>query len=105
MDADTTNSLIHWLRNIDSDALTGIIAILGGFTVAIVAIVGSNIAETRARREREETKRELAAYVAEGSLSLDQAERLICADLKSGRKERRSARRRDETRTAESSAT
>jgi hypothetical protein len=73
-------SIVAAAREIDSGAVIAGIAILGAFTIAIVGIVSGMYAGVRSRREREETKRELAAYVAEGSLTPDQAERLICAD-------------------------
>lgn len=75
-----STQMINAIREIDAGAVIAVIAILGGFTIAMVSIVGGIYSNIRARREREETKRELAAYVAEGSLTPDQAERLIRAD-------------------------
>lgn len=96
-----STSIIAAARDIDSSAVIAGLAILGGFTVAIVSTVGGIFAGVRSRREREETKRELAAYVAEGSLTSDQAERLIRADdsgadeVRCGPKRRRREARED----------
>lgn len=56
-----------------------IVAITFGCTVGIVAVIVKGVRGTRERRHREESRREIAAYVAEGSLNIDQAERLIAA--------------------------
>jgi len=77
-------SIVAAARDIDAGVVIAVIALLGGFTIAMVTIVGGIFTNVRSRREREETKRELAAYVAEGSLTSEQAERLICADDFSG---------------------
>ena len=57
-----------------------LVAIVMGCTVGMVAIVFGGITSTIKSRGREQTKRELAAYVAEGSISADQAQALIQAD-------------------------
>ena len=49
------------------------IAIVGGLVVAIVAIFMGIMAGILKTRAREETKREIAAYVAEGSIDPDKA--------------------------------
>jgi hypothetical protein len=63
-----------------SDNGMRMLVILGGIMIAMVAIITSTVRKVMATRAREETKRELAAYVAEGSMTLDQAERIIRAD-------------------------
>jgi hypothetical protein len=50
-----------------------VLAILGGFVVAIVAIIFGAIKSMVVAKAREETKRELAAYVAEGTIDADKA--------------------------------
>ena len=57
----------------DSANVIPIVAIGGGLTVAIVAIVFGCIQGMVVGRAREQTKRELAAYVAEGTLDADKA--------------------------------
>ena len=46
--------------------------IIGG-TVAIVAILAGTVTSILATRSREQTKREIAAYLAEGSIDKDTA--------------------------------
>lgn len=60
--------------------LIPLVAIGGGLLVAVVAIVSGVVARVSRTRAREATKREVAAYVAEGSISPDDAEKLIRAD-------------------------
>lgn len=56
-----------------------ILAIAMGCLVGTVAILSGAISGTIKTRNREQTKRELAAYVAEGSMSADQAAALLNA--------------------------
>lgn len=51
-----------------------------GGVVAIIAIFFGSITSSQNRKEREKTKRELAAYVAEGSMTPADAERILKAD-------------------------
>ena len=53
--------------------LMGFIALGGGFFIAIIAIVGG----LRNAREAERTRREVAAYVAEGSMSAEDASLIL----------------------------
>ena len=62
-----------------SGNLIPIIAIVFGCTVGIVGITASAVREIFVSRAREATKRELAAYVAEGSLTADAAIALAAA--------------------------
>ena len=57
-----------------------VIAIAGGLGVAVVGIVFGTVKSIFTTRSREATKREIAAYVAEGSISPEDAERIIKAD-------------------------
>lgn len=66
------------------DELIPVIAIVFGCTVAMVAIVAGSVRNARKRRHREESRREIAAYVAEGSMSVETAERLMAAGEKPG---------------------
>lgn len=75
---------MHPLLAMNEGIVFPVIAIGGAFTVAIVGIffgVVKSVLETRAR---ESTKRELAAYVAEGSMTPEDAERIIKADMPHG---------------------
>lgn len=54
-----------------------IVAISMGGLIALVAIVSEAIRRTSQVKQVEETRRELAAYVAEGSMTAEEAQRLL----------------------------
>jgi hypothetical protein len=56
-----------------------IIAVGGGLCVGMVSIVAKAIRRTAETKHREESRREIAAYVAEGSISPDDAYKLLSA--------------------------
>jgi hypothetical protein len=60
-------------------ASAGELAPVGAFAVIIVWIVVGYTSSTAKARAREESRREIAAYVAEGTISPDDAVRLINA--------------------------
>ena len=59
------------------DVLTLAIIFGVGGAVALTAVLGSFIASIVRTRARERTKREVAAYVAEGSITPADAERIL----------------------------
>ncbi len=61
------------------DDLVPIIAIVSGCVIALVWIVLATISETMKQSNRERSRREIAAYIAEGSMTPDQGERLLKA--------------------------
>jgi len=61
-----------------------IVAVGGAFLVAIVGIVASATSKTMQTKAREESRREIAAYVAEGTISPDEATRLLNAGTRAG---------------------
>lgn len=65
--ADSINELLR------HDNFIGLVAIVMGCTTGMVAIVFTMISGVLKARAREETKRELAAYVAEGTIDPDKA--------------------------------
>ena len=67
------------LASLENDAIP-LVAIGGGLMVAIVAILTGGITKATRTRAREASKREVAAYVAEGSISPADAEKLLRAD-------------------------
>ena len=71
-----------------ADEAIPIVAVGGGLLVAIVAIVFGNIKSMVQTKAREETRRELAAYVAEGTMSPQDAQRILEAGMKAWEKER-----------------
>ena len=56
-----------------------IVAVVGGIGIAIVSVVTSAIRASAERRQMEQSRREIAAYIAEGSMSPDEGERLLNA--------------------------
>ena len=62
-------------------SMPNILFLVGG-TVAVVGIVAGAVTRMTRTRDRERTKREIAAYVAEGSIDADKA----VAMLKAGEK-------------------
>ncbi|GIK20529.1 MAG: hypothetical protein DYG93_13360 [Leptolyngbya sp. PLA2] len=64
-----------------SGEMIAVIAIVGTFVMIVVAVIASAISGVYKARERERTKREVAAYVAEGSMTPVEGERLIKADM------------------------
>jgi hypothetical protein len=61
------------------DAAVPVIAIAFGCLVAIIAVISVNARKIKERQHREESRREIAAYVAEGSMNIEQAEKLMAA--------------------------
>lgn len=62
--------------------LIPIVAISLSALVGIVVLIAYNIRRGVERRAMEESRREISAYVAEGSMTVDQAERLLNAGPK-----------------------
>lgn len=62
------------------DDLVPIIAIVSGCVIALVWIVVATISETIKSSNRERSRREIAAYIAEGSMTPEQGERLLKAN-------------------------
>lgn len=52
---------------------------LVGGTIAVVAILASTFSSVLKTRSREMSRREIAAYIAEGSMTAEQGERLMKA--------------------------
>jgi predicted aspartyl protease len=69
------------LAEIDGSVIAAGAMIFGGF-IALFVIATSTVQAMQRTKHREETKRELAAYVAEGSMTPDEAERLLKAEPK-----------------------
>lgn len=71
------------LADISSDVVP-LVAIGGGCTVAVVAIMVGGISGAVRTKAKEQTRREVAAYVAEGSMTPEEAERLLKAGRSMG---------------------
>lgn len=59
--------------------LIPLVAICGGFVVAIIAIIFGAIQRMTVTNERQKSLREIAAYIAEGSMTPEQGERLLAS--------------------------
>jgi hypothetical protein len=57
-----------------------VLAVGGGLLIAVISIVTSAVYRTTVARQREQSRREIAAYVAEGSMSADDAAKLMADD-------------------------
>ena len=65
-------------------SVIAVIAITGGLSVAMLGIVLGTVRQMVQTRQREQTRREIAAYIAEGSMTPDEGERLLKADGRRG---------------------
>ncbi len=66
-------------RLIDSGMVIPLVAIVLGCGTGMVAIIATAIARTTISRHREQTRREVAAYVAEGTISPQDAVAMLNA--------------------------
>ncbi len=67
--------MVTTLASLDEDAIKW--AVIG--VIAVVAILGGYITRIVTTSARERSRREIAAYIAEGSMSPEQGERLMRA--------------------------
>ena len=56
-----------------------VLGIVFGGVIVVVSILSSMVRQISTSRQREQTRREVAAYVAEGSMTADEGERLLRA--------------------------
>lgn len=68
------------LANVD-DNIIPVVAIAGGLAVGAVAIAGGILQSISTTKQREHTRREIAAYIAEGTMTPDEGEKIIKAGL------------------------
>ena len=61
-----------------------IIAIVGGLLLGLVGIIADTIKKTAQTKAKEESRREIAAYVAEGTISPDDATKILNAGSLAG---------------------
>lgn len=73
-----------WQTLAEKDTIIPVVAIGLGCMVAMVSIVASAWRSAVKTREIEQTKREMAAYVAEGSIDPDEAVAMLNAGKKPG---------------------
>lgn len=65
--------------HINAGDVVPMVATIGSYVVAIVALVAFAAVRISRAATKERSRREIAAYVAEGSMSPDEAERLLNA--------------------------
>lgn len=70
--ATTVDGLIQ-----HTDELIPIVAIVMGCSIAIIAIISGTIQKSVQTKQYEESRREIAAYIAEGSMTPADGERLL----------------------------
>ncbi|MDX9911983.1 MAG: hypothetical protein RBS39_09140 [Phycisphaerales bacterium] len=58
-----------------------VIGVGGTLLFLVMFFILKTVRETQKTKEREQTKREIAAYIAEGSMTPEQGERLLKADM------------------------
>lgn len=63
----------------NEDIAIPVVAIVGGLLIAAISIIAGTIRRVYLSNEREQSRREIAAYVAEGSMTADEGERLMNA--------------------------
>ncbi len=66
------------LADINGD-LIPVVAIIGGCGIGAVAIIGGMLTAVSQRSQVERSRREIAAYIAEGSMTPEEGERLLNA--------------------------
>ena len=64
--------------------MIGAVAVVGTMLVLVVGIVATTIRKVSQTKAREESRREIAAYVAEGTISPDDAAKLLNAGSLAG---------------------
>jgi hypothetical protein len=61
----------------DEELILATIIFGGGFAVAIIAIIASAVRDVARGKQVEESRREIAAYVAEGTITPDDAAKIL----------------------------
>lgn len=69
------------LADVDG-SIIAVIAVGGGMGIAIISIIAGSIRSVYGQRELEQSRREIAAYIAEGSMTPEEGERLLKAGPK-----------------------
>ncbi len=65
--------------NSSNETIVATIAVGGAFSVAIIGIIAGTIQKTTITKHREQSRREIAAYVAEGSMTPEDGAKLLAA--------------------------
>jgi hypothetical protein len=70
------------MQLLDEDTLVPVVMFTVGGVVAVVAFISGAFSGVCKRRQMEQSRREIAAYVAEGSMSPEEGERLLKSEPK-----------------------
>jgi hypothetical protein len=73
------NALDFSSLNIDADEIIPFVAMGGIFVVIVLSIIARTIRRIAIGRATETSRQEIAAYIAEGSMSAEEGERLLNA--------------------------
>ena len=78
------SDLSSMIANFDMSAkdLIPLVGVAGGMLIGLVYVIMWAVVATVRSRESEKTRREIAAYVSEGSMTADEGERLMRAKPK-----------------------
>ncbi len=74
------------IRMFDRGTIIPVLGILLGCSVAMIAIVAGAMRQASQTKAREKTRSEIAAYIAEGSMTPEEGERLLNAGAKNSGK-------------------
>lgn len=66
---------------LDGEEILKLVAVGGGLILGALYIIFASTKSMVKAKEREQTKRELAAYIAEGSMRPEDAEKILKADI------------------------
>jgi len=73
----TTELLLAATKDDWAENIGWIVMVAGGTAIALIAIITDAWRKTAETKAREESRREIAAYVAEGSMTADDAAKLL----------------------------
>jgi hypothetical protein len=71
-----------WAALVESDSMVVLIVFAAGAIITVTAILAGIAKQILVGRTQERTRQEVAAYVAEGSMTADEGERLLNAGTK-----------------------
>lgn len=74
---DLLAALTPNLGSAPSEEWAKLIAVSGGLLIGLVAVIGSFTRSILVARAREHSRREIAAYIAEGSMSTEDGAKLL----------------------------
>ena len=67
------------MRLVEKDTIIPVLGVVFGCSIAIVGIIAGAMRKSSQTKARERTRSEIAAYIAEGSMTPEEGERLLNA--------------------------